>query len=45
MWIDGFNGVAHHVEQNADLVIVAAADPAMLRAHARGHAAGTGCGC
>jgi predicted dithiol-disulfide oxidoreductase (DUF899 family) len=35
MWIDGFNGVAHHVEQNADLVIVAAADPAMLRAHAR----------
>ena len=35
MWIDGFNGVAHHVEQNADLVIVAAADPTMLRAHAR----------
>jgi predicted dithiol-disulfide oxidoreductase (DUF899 family) len=35
MWIDGFNGVAHHVEQNADLVIVAAADPATLRAHAR----------
>ena len=35
MWIDGFNGVAHHVEQNADFVIVAAADPATLRAHAR----------
>ena len=35
MWIDGFNGVAHHVEQNADLVVVAAADPAELRAHAR----------
>jgi predicted dithiol-disulfide oxidoreductase (DUF899 family) len=35
MWIDGFNGIAHHVEQNADLVIAAAADPTMLRAHAR----------
>ncbi len=35
MWIDGFNGVAHHVEQTADLVIVAAADPATLRAYAR----------
>ena len=35
MWIDGFNGIAHHVAQNADLVIVAAADPATLRAHAR----------
>jgi predicted dithiol-disulfide oxidoreductase (DUF899 family) len=35
MWIDGFNGVAHHIGQNADLVIVAAADPARLRAHAR----------
>lgn len=36
MWIDGLNGVAHHVEQNADFVVVAAADPAVLRAHARG---------
>jgi len=36
MWIDGLNSVVHHVEQNADLVVVAAADPAMLRAHARG---------
>jgi predicted dithiol-disulfide oxidoreductase (DUF899 family) len=35
MWIDGFNGIAHHVAQNADLVVVAAADPATLRAHAR----------
>ncbi|MFJ7949192.1 DUF899 family protein [Streptomyces sp. NPDC096354] len=35
MWIDGFNGIAHHVAQNADLVIVAAADLPALRAHAR----------
>jgi predicted dithiol-disulfide oxidoreductase (DUF899 family) len=35
MWIDGFNGVARHLAQNVDLVIVAAADPATLRAHAR----------
>jgi predicted dithiol-disulfide oxidoreductase (DUF899 family) len=34
-WIDGFNGVAHHLAQNVDLAIVAAADPAALRAHAR----------
>jgi predicted dithiol-disulfide oxidoreductase (DUF899 family) len=34
-WIDGFNGAAQHVEQNADFVIVAAAEPAALRAHAR----------
>ena len=34
-WIDAFNGVAHHVEQNVDLAIVAAADPATLRAFAR----------
>ena len=34
-WIDGFNGIAHHLAQNADLVIVAAADAAALRAHAR----------
>jgi predicted dithiol-disulfide oxidoreductase (DUF899 family) len=33
--IDGWNGVAHHVAQNVDVVIVAAADPAALRAHAR----------
>jgi predicted dithiol-disulfide oxidoreductase (DUF899 family) len=35
MWIDGFNGIAHHVGQNADFVIVAAADPPALRTHAR----------
>jgi predicted dithiol-disulfide oxidoreductase (DUF899 family) len=34
-WIDAFNGVAHHVAQNIDLAIVAAADPAALRAFAR----------
>ncbi len=35
MWIDGFNGVAHHLAQNIDFVVLAAADPATLRAHAR----------
>ncbi|WP_327295918.1 DUF899 family protein [Streptomyces sp. NBC_01197] len=35
MWIDGFNGVARHVAQNADLAIVAAAGLPELRAHAR----------
>ncbi len=35
MWIDGINGVAQHIAQNIDLAIVAAADPATLRAHAR----------
>lgn len=35
MWIDTFNGVAAHLAQNVDLVIVAAADPATLRAYAR----------
>ena len=34
-WIDGINGVAHHVAQNADFAICAAADPAALRAHGR----------
>ncbi|HEY8228211.1 MAG TPA: DUF899 family protein [Pyrinomonadaceae bacterium] len=34
-WIDTFNGIAHHVAQNVDLAIVAAADPSTLRAHAR----------
>ena len=36
MWIDGFNGVAHHIARNVDLVVVAAADVPTLRAHARG---------
>jgi predicted dithiol-disulfide oxidoreductase (DUF899 family) len=35
MWIDGYNGVAQHLSQSVDFAIVAAADPAMLRAHAR----------
>lgn len=35
MWIDGFNGVAHHLVQNVDFVVVAAADVGPLRAHAR----------
>lgn len=34
-WIDGYNGVAHHLAQNFDFAIVAAADPTALRAHAR----------
>src|SRR5262249_42536937 len=34
-WIDGVNGVAHHLAQNVDLAIVAAADPVSLRSHAR----------
>src|SRR5205823_9570213 len=34
-WIDGFNGIAHHLAQNADLAIVAAADPQELRDHGR----------
>jgi predicted dithiol-disulfide oxidoreductase (DUF899 family) len=34
-WIDGYNGVAHHIAQNVDFAIVAAADPATLRAYAR----------
>jgi predicted dithiol-disulfide oxidoreductase (DUF899 family) len=34
-WIDGYNGVAHHIAQNVDFAIVAAADPSTLRAQAR----------
>jgi predicted dithiol-disulfide oxidoreductase (DUF899 family) len=34
-WIDGYNGIAHHIAQNVDLAIVAAADTATLREHAR----------
>jgi predicted dithiol-disulfide oxidoreductase (DUF899 family) len=33
--IDGWNGVAHHLAQNVDVAIVAAAGPTALRAHAR----------
>ncbi|HUO49431.1 MAG TPA: DUF899 family protein [Acidimicrobiales bacterium] len=35
MWIDGFDAVAHHVTQNVDFVVAAAADVPALRAHAR----------
>jgi predicted dithiol-disulfide oxidoreductase (DUF899 family) len=35
MFIDSWNGVAHHLAQNVDVAIVAAADLAALRAHAR----------
>jgi predicted dithiol-disulfide oxidoreductase (DUF899 family) len=35
MWIDGYNGVAHHLAQNVDFAIAAAADPPHLRQHAR----------
>jgi len=34
-WIDGYNGVAPHITQNVDFAIVAAADPATLRAYGR----------
>jgi predicted dithiol-disulfide oxidoreductase (DUF899 family) len=35
MWVDGFNGVAQHIAQNVDFAVVAAAEPAALRAHGR----------
>jgi len=35
MWIDGLDSVVHHLAQNVDFVVVAAADPVSLRAHAR----------
>ncbi|MDI3418028.1 DUF899 family protein [Streptomyces luteolus] len=35
MWCDGFNGVAHHLAQNVDFAVVAAAALPALRAHAR----------
>jgi predicted dithiol-disulfide oxidoreductase (DUF899 family) len=34
-WIDGANGVAHHLAQNIDFAVVAAADLATLRSFAR----------
>ncbi|HEX6502712.1 MAG TPA: DUF899 family protein [Terriglobales bacterium] len=34
-WLDGANGVAHHLAQNLDFAVVAAADLAPLRAYAR----------
>jgi predicted dithiol-disulfide oxidoreductase (DUF899 family) len=35
MWIDGLNGVAHHLAQNLDFAVAAAADVPTLRAHSR----------
>ena len=35
MWIDGFNGVGHHLAQSVDFVIAAAAELPALRQHAR----------
>jgi predicted dithiol-disulfide oxidoreductase (DUF899 family) len=35
LFIDGWNGVAHHLAQTVDVAIVAAANPPELRAHAR----------
>jgi predicted dithiol-disulfide oxidoreductase (DUF899 family) len=34
-WVDGLNGVAHHLARNVDFAIAAAADPPTLRGHAR----------
>ena len=34
MWIDGYNAAASHLAQNADFAVVAAAEPAAIRAHA-----------
>ena len=34
-WLDGANGVAHHLAQNLDFAVVGAADLPTLRAHAR----------
>jgi predicted dithiol-disulfide oxidoreductase (DUF899 family) len=34
-WIDCINGIAHHLAQNIEVGVVAAADPATLRAFAR----------
>ena len=35
LWIDGFAGVANHIAENIDLVVVAAAGLPELRSHAR----------
>jgi len=34
-WMDGINAVTHHLLQNLDFALVAAAEPARLRGHAR----------
>ncbi|MDQ0938636.1 DUF899 family protein [Streptomyces sp. V1I1] len=35
LWIDGFNGISHHITRTADFAVAAAADPPVLRQHAR----------
>src|SRR5439155_325049 len=35
VWLDAANGVAHHLAQNLDFAVVAAADTSALHAHAR----------
>lgn len=35
MWIDGYDAVAPHLARNADFVVLAAAEPAALQAHAQ----------
>src|SRR5580692_7126849 len=37
-WLDGANGVAHHLAQNLDFAVVAAADVATLRTYSRARA-------
>ena len=34
-WLDSWNGVAHHLAQNIELAVVAAAEPSTLRSFAR----------
>ena len=34
MWIDGYNAASPHIVQNADFVVLAAAEPEAIRAHA-----------
>jgi predicted dithiol-disulfide oxidoreductase (DUF899 family) len=34
MWIDGFNAAAPHLSQTADFAVLAAAEPAAIKAHA-----------
>jgi predicted dithiol-disulfide oxidoreductase (DUF899 family) len=34
MWIDGYNAAAPHLNQNVDFAVIAAAEPAAIKAHA-----------
>ena len=38
MWIDGYNAAAPHLAPNIDFAVVAAAEPAAIKAHATSHA-------